>query len=115
MLSKGSRNSTIDISDENLGASTTNANAMGTLFWIHRKDCIHNFRGNYYRYTYEIYIYIHVTYIQTKPDKKNINLEMKRFLLSFSVSLFVHINVHFCSRFVCVHGYLYNFSKDLFV
>lgn len=70
MLSKGSRNSTIDISYKNLGATTANANVVGTLLWIYRKDCIHNFRGNYTRYHYILlcyhlyrYISIHNIYI----------------------------------------------------
>lgn len=71
MLSKGSRNSTIDISDENFGATTTNANVMGTLLWIHRKDCIHNLRGNYHRYYVYIYIYIFQQQ-QIKNTKKKI-------------------------------------------
>lgn len=47
----GTRNRALNISHQNIGVTSTNTDAMGTILWIHRKDRLHNIRGKY-RYTH---------------------------------------------------------------
>lgn len=41
IFTTGARDCSLDPGHKNIGIATANANALGTIFWIHRKSCVH--------------------------------------------------------------------------